>query len=161
MNQMTQALAEAGVPLPTANERIWRYFKDHPKSTAVACASRLGMAAANVSGPTSDMAKRGLLKAEPVQMRIRSKGTSFAMRPILHYSAVGEKYAPEDFPMPRRASKKGKDRRDPVLTVVAPTPVVAEVVVPVPPPTPQFKSIDDMTVREARAVYEQLKTLFA
>lgn len=161
MNTMTTALQEAGVALPSIYERIWRYFKDHPRSSSLACTQVLKLSRANVSSYISEMESRRMIRSEPVEMRLRGAHGAYHNRKVKHYTVNIAEF--EMLPKPKKPARKVK-KTTPLAAPVATPPTATISVVSTPPATLQDWSAEQLvhtlTPRQARAVYDQLKEIF-
>lgn len=155
MNAITTALAEAGVTLPSIYERIWRYFKDHPRSTSLACTQVLKLSRANVSSYISEMETRRMLRSESLDLRVKGARGVFHTRKVKHYSVNINEF--EMLPKPHRAASAARK----VAKKPAPKPVLAPAAPTLPTEWNAEAVVRALTPRQARAVYDQLKEIFA
>ena len=155
MNAISTALQEAGVTLPSIYERIWRYFKDHPRSTSLACTQVLKLSRANVSSYISEMETRRMLRSEQLELRVKGARGVFHARKVKHYSVNINEF--EMLPKPHRAAS--------AVRKVAKKPAPKAVPAPATPALPAEWNAEALvralTPRQARAVYDQLKEIFA
>lgn len=100
MNDITTALAKAGVKLPPQNQRIWTYLKDFGPGDVKKIASATKISAPTVQATITDMQKRKMLEKIP---RRDHKG----FRLTNHYRALGHAF--ELLPLP----KKGGSNQEP------------------------------------------------
>ena len=153
MNTMTTALHNAGVQLPSTYERVWRYFKDHPRSTSLACTQVLGLDRSNSSSYISEMETRRMLRSELIEMRVPGARGVFHNRRVKHYSVNISEF--EMLPKPKRAKSTRKAR----AAIEAAPPEQVK-----PAPTPAAfdaeRVINVFTLMQARAVYEELRKVF-
>ncbi len=157
--QMAEALASAGVPLPTKYERIWRYFKDHPRSTSLSCAQVLKLDRVNVSSYVSEMETRKMLSSEILDLRVKGAYNTIHSRRVKHYSTNIKEF--EMLPKPRKPARAKKSPKVEMPSAHAlPTPAVEKR----PEPTTELsveKFINSLTLRQAREVYDRLREVFA
>ena len=138
MNQISSALAAAGVKLPSAQQRIWNYVKDHPDVTARRVQQELPVA--SVSSLMSQMVDRGLLRAEKKPLRLFS-GKGYIVKRVAHFYALGESYDPKSARKPANLP----------TTVCAPAQVGHRQATSV---------VDGLTVAQARELWQILDRMF-
>ena len=160
MNAISTALQEAGVQLPSIYERIWRYFKDHPRSTALSCSQVIKLNRTSASSYISEMETRRMLRSEPLDMKLKGPHGAFMNRRVKHYYVNTTEF--EMLPKPKRLKplRTPKPPRKPRVKVEA------EVKAPAAAPTLPAEwdaeaVVRALTPRQARAVYDQLKEIFA
>lgn len=148
MNTMTAAIKSAGLAVPI-NKRVWLWLKDHPNKTAGEIACALGIAReANVPGTLNDLASRGMVVSTIVP---RAHNVRRGPALVKAYSTRGAEFEL----LPRR--KK---------TPTAPAKHFADTPVPKPAPEPEKVvgkfaiNVENMTLRDAKALYMQLKEIF-
>jgi hypothetical protein len=138
MNAITYALKAAGVATPTQSELIWRRVKEQPGMTAKGIGMSLtSIKKSSISTLLSAMEKRGMVYTKRDAGRARKYYTDMTAYELL--------------PLPK-----------PLPKVTPPAKIEVEycqssplVVTP-----PKAFNLDDLTVREARALYEQLHKMF-
>lgn len=157
MNAMTTALQEAGVQLPSIYERIWRYFKDHPRSTSLACTQTLRLNRSNVSSYISEMETRRMLRSEMLEMKLKGPHGAFVNRRVKHYSVNINEFEMLPKPHKPKAPRKSSKKAAPAAVEKHPTPATT----PTPPSWDAEAVVRTLTPRQARAVYDQLKEIFA
>lgn len=139
MTTMEQAMIQAGVPVPSKRERIWRFVKDNPGKTSAEMVKALsGIPAGTIYGQLSMMTKCGMLYTEHSRSGTRS-------RALIYFTDM-DSY--KTLPAPKAGNGK---------TEQAPAPVVT------PPAADQVMSVtavDQLTVAQARQLYLQLKKMF-
>jgi hypothetical protein len=168
---MELAIKTAGLPVFSQQQRIWNWLRDHPKSTVNAVIAANVAEKGNVSSLVSQMYKRKMLKVDHEFSRL-------AGREVSHYSVATKDYT--ILPMPKK-EKKQKPVDDgktivqgpntklaivelnasaltykPVLSVPGAAPLA-------PAPKPEFNAtefVNGLSLREAKAVYKELKELF-
>ncbi len=94
MNQISSALAQAGVKLPPLTRRIWQLLHDSKLPRSAAClSSMLHVPRGNVSSAINSMYSRGMIAlARHEVTRLKGpRGTSIN-RPIAQWAAVGQDY---------------------------------------------------------------------
>lgn len=159
MNAISTALQEAGVTLPSIYERIWRYFKDHPRSTSLACTQVLKLSRANVSSYISEMETRRMLRSESLDLRVKGAHGVFHNRKVKHYSVNINDF--EMLPKPARVKVTRKVAKKP-LSKSVPAPAATPAATPALPAEWDAEAlVRALTPRQARAVYDQLKEIFA
>lgn len=137
MNQLTNALAKAGVPLPTIKERLWRVIKDEPGLTATQLRKRLsGIPIGTISSQLNVMETRGMVYAVGTKGR-GPTGTAKAYHTDM-----------DTYDLPPPVKRNGKE--------AAPPPVETK-----RQPVEKSIDLDSLTIREAKALYQQLKGMFA
>ena len=94
MNQISSALAQAGIKLPPLTRRIWQLLHDSKLPRSAAClASMLHVPRGNVSSAINSMYSRGMIalaRHEPTRIK-GPRGTSIN-RSIAQWAAVGQDY---------------------------------------------------------------------
>lgn len=136
MTIMTDALKKAGVSVPNI-KRVWTWLNDHPEKTAKDVMKALSLAENTTYAVLSDLLGRGMITAKKEQLSY-SKGVP-GPKFINIYRAVGSVYE-------LRPKMKNKLVEKPAeVKIVAPLRKV---------------SIDELSVVEAKALYEQLKEIF-
>ena len=143
MTTMTEALKKVGVTVPH-NKRIWLWLKDHPGKTAKEISAALNIPMTIVYTVAGDMHKRKMLKIEK-QVLSYNRG-KFGPPEVNIYTALGKEF--ELLPMPKR--------KKPVTYVKRPEPFPVK---PIPEKPKKF-NVEDMSVSEARELYDQLKKIF-
>lgn len=152
MNTMTRALAEAGIRI-SGMERIHRWLKDHPGSTALQVSENLKMSSKDTASLCSQMYLRKMLTVREDTRRV---GVDRRQRRVHLYSVAQQEY--ERLPKPVRETVRKYTKAG-----ALPSPVkvaFAQVAAPQPSPSPPPSPIDRMTVREAHALYLELHTYF-
>ena len=140
MNQLTNALAKAGVPLPTIKERLWRVIKDEPGLTASQLSKRLsGIPVGTISSQLNLMETRGMVYA------VGTKGRG----PIGKAKAYHTDMAAYTLPPPVKTNGKKAE------------PSPASAVSTNRQPVEMSIDLDSLTIREAKALYAKLKEMFA
>lgn len=146
MNQISSALAQAGVKLPPLTRRIWQLLHDSKLPRSAAClASMLHVPRGNVSSAINSMYSRGMVALARHELtRIKGpRGTSIK-RLVAQWAAVGQEYE--------------LLRALPTTKAKPPTPVDVEqrFLRPAPP-----LDIEKMTLSEAHTLYKRLREFFA
>ena len=157
MNAISTALQEAGVTLPSIYQRIWRYFKDHPRSTSLACTQVLKLSRAHVSSYISEMETRRMLRSEQLELRVKGARGVFHARKVKHYSVNINEF--EMLPKPHRAASAARKSVKKPVPKPAPAPTVATPALPADWDAEAL--VRALTPRQARAVYDHLKEIFA
>lgn len=138
MTVVEQALKKAGVKTPPQGQRVWMYLHDHPHvlgRTSMEISKALGIKNNSVSSVISDMCDRGMVTSHSVP---RKTGST-----VKHYKAVGDTY--ERLPRLKRPPETAKWSPATPATLT---------------PVTRIPSIEDMTIREAREMYQELKRFF-
>ena len=152
MNQITEAMKKAGIGVPL-NKRIWLWLKDHPDKTSKEIAAALNVSRNNVSPTLSDMDKRGMVsyKKQYLSYNAGKPGRTY----INVYRALGDEF--EVLPKPKKPKVQAvKPASEPKsLPAPAEKPMVERSL------TSRRKiSLDEMSVVEAKELYDQLKKIF-
>jgi DNA-binding transcriptional ArsR family regulator len=150
MNQISSALAQAGVKLPSLLQRVWQILHDSkvPRSGKV-LASMLNLPQAHVSSALNKLYSRGMVAIARHELT-HCKGPRGSTRKALvaQYAALGTEY-----------------ELLPVLptTKVEPQPQLAADIEQRflrPSPQPATIDIEKMTLAEAHALYKRLQEFF-
>lgn len=150
---METALKAAGVPLRSIPERIWYYVKDHPGSTCHDIQAVLHLPFDRVATVCGTLVKRKMFYVKKETRRVH--GTRGGVRMVNLYTAPPTMGVYTVLPMP---SSKPAASPAPAKLPAPPLQVV--------PPTlasPEQKSkfdLDNMTVGEAKLLYERLHRMF-
>lgn len=145
MNSITEAMKKVGIVVPL-KKRVWLWLKDHPDKTCKEIYLALNVQQGHVSAELHDMFKRGMVTA---RKEVLPGLKRFGERPVNVYRVTSKEY--ELLPVK-------KTPRPPVVKVEGP-----KVTVAVQEPNPVVKkkfSIDDLSVYEAKELYDQLKKIF-
>lgn len=145
MTDMTQALQKAGLTVPH-NKRIWMWLKDHPGKTAKEISLALKLSPAIVYTLLADMEKRRMIQSG--KENLCNTGTKFCRKTVKIFTAVGREF--ELLPVPKRKPR--------VINTPIPEPVVKLPILP--SPTRSKISLEDLSLMEAKDLYEQLKKIF-
>ena len=146
MTNMEQALAAAGVKIPSQKQRIWTWLKDNGPHSVKDLYVELKIGEATVQAAVTGLIKRKMLRMIP---RTDFKG----MRMHNHYEALGRAY--ELLPLPLKRGAAGR--------------AVANNKHPIPPevvdtPAPKVFSPETLlancTLAEMRQVYNFLREMF-
>lgn len=141
MGNVTDALKTAGVKVPPLNKRVWLWLHDHPNKTYTEIGAAINEPPSNVSGTLSAMQKRGMVQGAREYMR----GTN---RLVTRYCTLGKSFALKPLPTPKLEA-------EPKVEVQ----VAAEL--PKMPPEAVAKSLlDTLSVKEAFALYQELRAMF-
>ena len=138
MNQITQALKQAGVKVPSVTNRVWHYVADHPNVNCKTISQVLGLGLSETATSLNILVRRKMCSKHTVDMKVRA-GNGWAVKGVLHYTVTVKTY--ELLPLPKRT-------KTPALKPVA---VKIEAL---------KLNIETMPLGEARALYEQLKRVF-
>lgn len=139
MTTMTDALKKVGVTVPH-NKRVWNWLKDHPGKTVKEISAALNIPTAVLYTVVGDMVNRKMLEVGKEHL-IRKIG-AFGPHKINTYRVVGKEF--ELLPVPKRKR----------VETVTPPPVKIE------PVKSKKIDVDNMSVSEARELYDQLKKIF-
>ena len=145
---VAQAMAKAGVKLPTQMQMIWTWLKDNPRKRLVDIRSSLPITPSGVSALLTGLRVRGMIKREREHSHLTKKLVSL-------YSAVGDVY--ELLPEPRKDRRAGDTKW---TRNAAPNLAEVQHELTVIEPKPAAPLIDSLTIGEARALYAELKKLF-
>ncbi len=151
MNAVALAFKEASIAVPPLNKRIWLWLKDHPHKTA----AELGVVFSgdnSLSGAMYDLYVRNMA----TRMSVPNGRSSRGPRTCFAYSALGKSF--ELLPVKRLPTLNAKHQ-------AAKPPVITLVPVPAPAPVERVKptgeiSIDTLTIKQARALYDELRVIF-
>jgi len=146
MNQISSALAQAGVKLPPLTRRVWQLLHDSKLPRSAACvASILHEPPGNVSSAINTMYSRGMIALARHELtRIKGPHGTSTNRLIAQWATVGQEYEL----MPVLPTTKAKP----------PTPVDVEQRF-LRPASPL--DIEKMTLSEAHTLYKRLREFFA
>jgi hypothetical protein len=154
MNQISSALAQAGVKLPPLMQRVWQVLRDSklPRS-AKTVSQLLNVKTQDVSSVLSSLMARKMVER---QFQVLSLKTGFgtAKREVAHYVALGSTYELRPLPPAKKAPAPKPDVEQRFLR--APEAPVS------PPPLqkPAPVDIENMTLSDARALYKRLQEFF-
>ena len=146
MTNMEQALAAAGVKIPSQKQRIWTWLKDNGPHSVKDLYVELKIGEATVQAAVTDLIKRKMLRMIP---RTDFKG----VRMHNHYEALGRSFELLPLPLKRGAAAKrppqqlAKTRED-----WSPDPET-------PPFSPETL-LANCTLAEMRQVYNFLREMF-
>ena len=142
MNSITEALKNAGIKIPTT-KRVWTWLKDHPSKTAKEVASGLNIKENIAYATLHNLLTRGMISAHKEYIYTSSKvvGKSY----VNVYVAEGKSY--ELLPVKKSKPSQVKPLSQPSFN----KPVVE---------TKSKIVVDNLSVLEARELYEQLKKIF-
>lgn len=144
MNDITQALQQAGVKLPSQNQRIWTWLKDNGPHRVVDVTSELKLPQPSVQAAITVMVRRKML--EKIE-RKNHKG----VRITNHYGALGRTFVL--LPEPGKRGAAGRAAAN--AKHVAP-----EEVAPVKAEFSAGHLLADCTLAEMRQVYNFLSRVF-
>ena len=150
MNQISSALAQAGVKLPPLTQRIWQLLHDSKLPRSAAClASMLHVPRGNVSSAVNSMYSRGMVALARHELtRIKGpRGTSIK-RLVAQWAAVGQEYE-----LLRALPTTKVERAANPYLVNAKSPEHST-------PQPATIDIEKMTLSEAHTLYKQLQKFF-
>jgi DNA-binding CsgD family transcriptional regulator len=164
MNAITMAMHNAGVQLPPLNKRVWLWLNDHPGKTSKQIAIALGEKHSNVATTLGQMVKRRMVQGTKQQHPHRNVQEWHYETCIKQYELLPMRKAKPQ-PKPKVDVKNGIITGFGLSAVPVSTETVASLAVPLsvasPFEQPKCKfNLDDLTVREARALYEQLHKMF-
>lgn len=150
---MKDAIVSA-LRVPTQSERVFTYLADHPKTSAKVIGSVLGLGYSSSSSVVSSLVQRGILRQEPVLLRIGNKQLK-----VMHYSTAIKYY--ELLPLPKTAKPPAKMFIDTPVPehdhISKPT---TDSPVPTLPKLTVEAYLDKLTLREARKAYDYLCSYF-
>jgi len=136
MTVMTEAMKKAGVFIPL-NKRVWIYLKDHPIKSIKDISLALKCEESKVRRALADLESRNMVY-HTKEVSIHRKDMR-GRKSINLYRSIGDEYKL----LPVRKIEKP----------IAPKPIQVEV-------KPKKFTIDDLSVVEAKQLYEQLKEIF-
>lgn len=144
-NQMTQAFVKAGIEPPTVANQIWNIIKEQPGVTY----SRLKQRAAHlsrgsISSTLNDMEKRSMIYSRPIGDRKNAYFTDMEQYRLLPRPAATK----QPTKVPEQPPAAGKLAGEPTATASTQH------------TTPSVFSVDQLTIAQARALYQQLHKMF-
>ena len=143
MNQISSALAQAGVKLPPLTQRVWQVLHDQKvPRTGKVLASMLNLPQSEVASALSKLHSRGMVAiARHERTRCTGPKGTASHRLVAQYAALGNEY--ELLPvLPTTKAEPAK----PVVVVHS---------------TPATIDIGKMTLSEAHALYKRLQEFFS
>ena len=150
MNQISSALAQAGVKLPSLMRRVWQVLHDSKIPRSATCvANILHEPRNNVASTMNAMYSRGMIALARHEMtRVKGPRGTNSNRLVAQWAAVGQKYEL----LPVLPTTKAEPTANPYL-VNAKLPEHL---------TPQTATIDieKMTLAQAHTLYKQLQKFF-
>lgn len=153
MNQISSALAQAGVKLPPLTQRVWQVLYDSKIPRSATClASMLRVPSGNVSSAINSMYSRGMIALARHELtRLKGpRGTSIN-RLIAHWAAVGQEYEL----LPVLPTTKAEPAANPYLVNATNAKLLGHST-----PQPATINIEKMTLSEAHTLYKQLREFF-
>lgn len=169
MTQMEQALARAGVPVPTTKERVWRVIRDAPGGiTHREVARRLpALPDGTISSSLHEMERREMIYSRGT----KNTNPASQRHAVKEYFTDMERYELKDLPVQilaaRTARKQQRDQQKQQAPAAAPAPAPTPVAEPQRTnPVPRETSVtaiemlEDLTLRQLREVYEHLHNIF-
>ena len=143
MNQISSALAQAGVKLPPLTRRVWQVLHDSKIPRSATCvASMLHVPSGNVSSAINSMYSRGMIALARHELtRVNGPHGSTKNRLIAQWAAVGQEY--ELLPVLPTTKAKPDVEQQPVQTV-----------------DELELDIKKMTLAQAHTLYKQLREFF-
>ena len=147
MNQISSALAQAGVKLPPLTQRIWQLLHDSKLPRSATClASMLHVPRGNVSSTINTMYSRGMVALARHELtRVKGPRGTNSNRLVAQWAAVGQEYELLPF-LPTTKAK-------------LPAPVDVEQQ-PVRTAEPFELDIEKMPLSKAFALYKRLQEFF-
>ena len=117
MNQISSALAQAGVKLPPLTQRIWQLLHDSKLPRSATClASMLNVPRGNVSSTINTMYSRGMVALARHELtRVKGPRGTNSNRLVAQWAAVGQEY--ELLPVLPTTKAKPDVEQQPVQTV--------------------------------------------
>ena len=117
MNQISSALAQAGVKLPPLTQRIWQLLHDSKLPRSATClASMLHVPRGNVSSTINTMYSRGMVALARHELtRVKGPRGTNSNRLVAQWAAVGQEY--ELLPVLPTTKAKPDVEQQPVQTV--------------------------------------------
>ena len=153
MNQISSALAQAGVKLPPLTRRIWQLLRDSKLPRSAAClASMLNEPPGNVSSAINTMYSRGMIALVRHELtRVKGPHDSTKNRLIAQWAAVGQEYEL----LPVLPTTKAEPAANPYLVNATNAKLLGHST-----PQPATINIEKMTLSEAHTLYKQLREFF-
>ena len=150
MNQISSALAQAGVKLPPLTQRIWQLLHDSKLPRSAAClASMLHVPRGNVSSAINSMYSRGMVTLARHELtRIKGPRSTSINRLVAQWAAVGQEYEL----LRALPTTKVERAANPYL--------VNAKLLGHSTPQPATINIEKMTLSEAHTLYKQLREFF-
>lgn len=148
------ALKKAGVPTRPINQQVWQFLKDSGTHNANAVAKALKIPANNASSTMGQMRDRGMVTST---MEL----DKFTGHTVMYYS-VNPKMKSYSL-LPITAEAKARPKRSHKATAKSGMHDLGTAHLPVPPvvaPTPKPHILDTLSVREAHALFLELKAMF-
>ncbi len=156
------ALKQAGVSVPSQQERVWRVIKDHPGITAKRISSITNIDQAQVSSYCSLMLARKMLEVAYIPMHLRL-GRGHGIKNVSTFKVTQQQYEVLPKVEAEKEVVKGKGQCSEVKIIHPTTPVEQQ-------KAPQIAKreseehwkadVESMTVAEARALYNVLHKMF-
>ena len=168
MTIMAEKLKEAGVKVPSVQERVWRIVRDNPGGiTAARVTDILGASVSGGSGVSSllsQMEARKMVRSRKEMRRVTGPRGSVVERGVNVYVTDMREY--EILPLRRKetAATRAMDATKAVVAQVkaAPTPttVIASQLRKTPTVNEAEEFVERLTIAEARAVFGVLNKMF-
>jgi len=151
MNQISSALAQAGVKLPSLMRRVWQVLHDSKIPRSATCVANILHEPRNsVASAVNSMYSRGMVALARHELtRVKGPHNSTKNRLIAQWAAVGQEYEL----LPVSPTTKAEPAVNPYL-VNAKLPEHST-------PQPATINIEKMTLSEAHTLYKQLREFFA
>lgn len=149
MATIVRQLKEAGVKVPPVIQRVWQWLKDNGRHTSTEIAAAINLPANNVSSVLGNLCDRGMVS--------RAKEHSIAKGHQTTYYAANPKMKSYEL-LPFTQEAKTRLKRGSPAPVAVERPRLPEPVVVVPAKPENL--LDTLTVREAYAIYLELKAMF-
>lgn len=169
MTIMADKLKEAGVKVPSVQERVWRIVRDNPGGIMASRVADIldpsgGRRANSASTLLSQMEARKMVSSRVEHRRVPGPRGSMIERGVKVYTTAMREY--EILPMPRKetAATRAMDATKAVVAQVKASPPPAPVPTTVMPKPPTINGMRDfvesMTIAEARAMWVELNKMF-
>lgn len=141
------ALAESGIKLPSQMQQIWQWLYDNPRKMASDIAATLPIPSTSVSSVIAQLKGRKMINSS-------KEWSEHAKKEVTYYSAAGKTF--ELLPDLRVKNKKASGKATVLLEQPEP---IEEKKKPEQPTADSL--LDTLSVREAYALYIQLRAMFS
>ena len=153
MNQISSALAQAGVKLPSLMRRVWQVLHDSKMPRSATCVANILHEPRNsVASAVNSMHSRGMVALARHELtRVKGPHNSTKNRLIAQWAAVGQEY--ELLPVSPTTKAEPIAKADVEQRFFRPAPPWA---------AEQFElDIEKMTLAQAHTLYKRLREFFA
>lgn len=165
---MQEALLKSEIALPPLNKRLWLYLKDNPRTPVSKLVPVFKTSDDIIRINLTNMLKRGMLEVVKEPRMVKGGYSGTISRFILLYSVPSRMKEYELLPPPKSSAQAKKQATVKAMIQSTPAPLtnqthVAATSAPkdLQQPAPRCaESVDNMTLREARQLYDELHKLF-